>query len=243
MANPVTLTTLITRVRQRANVEGFTLSIPDTEITDALNVSLANEVYNLVRQAVGDKYYEKNITFTTSNGTNIYSLSSIGASDLVALVSVDAYLSANVTAAAPRLNCRRYMEEERNLYVSLPLGWSIGQWILYSLQGANLRFQPIPDSAYAIGVNYVPTSPVLVAGGDTWDDINGWSELAVLDVAALCLAKAKQFEAAAYFDGRRAALKEQIKAQIPMRNTEPERTHQFGRLQYGDGWEYGGGYG
>lgn len=244
MANPVTLTVLITRVRQRANLEGATAFITDAEITDHLNVSLANELYDLIRQSVGDMYYRKTVTFLTTSQTSVYSLSSVGASDLVSLLSVDAYLGPNIVATAPKLNARRYMEEERNLHVSLPLGWAQGQWILYSLTGTSITFQPIPDSAYAIGLNYVPTSPQLVSGSDTWDDINGWSELAVLDAASKCLLKANRLELAQYCDLRRAALKQEIRAVITMRNAmEPERTHMYGSRQYGDGWENGGGFG
>jgi hypothetical protein len=243
MASPVTLTTLQTRVQQRCNFEGATGFVSLAEITDCLNGSIATEVYDLIRADVSDEYYRKTVTFLTTSGTNVYTLAGIGATDFLTLRSVDAFLGANISATAPKLNCRRYLDEERNLYVSLPLGWAYGQWILYSLTGQSITFQPIPDSAYAIGINYVPVPTALVNPGDTFDDINGWSEIAVLDAASKCLAKAKQFEAAQYYDARRIAMKQEIRALISLRNSEPERTHAFGRQQWGDGWEFGGGWG
>ncbi|HEX7140047.1 MAG TPA: hypothetical protein VF219_19505 [Vicinamibacterales bacterium] len=250
MANIVTLQTLIYRVRQRVNIEyavgGNPKSITDTEIADHLNVSLANDVYDLVRQAVGDQYYRKTYTFLTVNGLSTYDLPG----DHLSLVSVDAYLGTQIGDSAPKLNCRRYMEEERNLYSSLQLGWAVGFWVLCSLYGPNqIRFQPFPTAAYAIGLNYVPTSPQL--GGsflgqpdsalryeDTWDDINGWSELAVLDAASKCALKLKQLDVAAYMDIRKDKLATKIKGLIPQRHAgEPERTHIYQRTQWGDGWE------
>ena len=239
MANPVSLTTLIARVRARANFGGATGFIPDSEITDHLNMSLAHEVYDNVRQSVGDQYYRKPYTFLT-NATQPQPDTYPLPGDFLDIISVDAFLGAIVNYQAPRINSRRYMESERNVYTFLPLGWSYGGWILYSLEGQYIRFQPTPNNAYAVCLNYCPTSPILANPGDTWDDINGWSEIAVLDAAAKCCLKANRLDMVAALDQRKERFKLEIRPLIAMRHAgEPERPNITNRAQYGDGWEHG----
>lgn len=239
--NPVTLTTLIARVRSRANIGGATLFIPDSEITDHLNGSLAIELYDLVRQSVGDQYYRKTYLFSTNPSQpdpSIYDLPG----DFAAIISVDCYLTAQTGASAPRANARRYMEEERNLYLNMPIGWSYGElgWILYSLVGNQIRLQPAPPSAMQVGLNYVPVAPKLVNPGDTWDDLNGWSEVAVLDAASKCCLKMRLADMVQLLDQKRDRLEQKIRALIPLRHAgEPERPHYFNRRNWGDGWEPG----
>jgi hypothetical protein len=243
MASPVTLSALIQQVRWRTNFGGATAWITDAEITSYLNASLAHEVYDLVRQSVGDQYYRKSFTFTTNASQpepDIYPLPG----DFLDIISVDIYLSNTVGQQQPKVNARRYMESERNIYSYLPLGWSYGGTILYSLHGpSQIRFQPPPLNVFAVRLNYQPTSPQLTNMSDTWDDINGWSEIAILDAASKCCLKANRLDMVQAYDSRKAVFKREIAILIAMRHAgEPERPNITGRNQFGDGWE-GGGWG
>jgi hypothetical protein len=244
MASPVTLGTLITRVRQRIGIEGAQ-TISDWEITDCLNVSLANELYDLVRQSVGDNYYRRSYQITTQQNVNAYDLPG----DFLSLISVDVWLSAP-TALAIKINARRYMEYERNYYQQILLGWSAGATCLYALTGQQITFQPTPITAVYVALNYVPVSPQLGGGmlpgsspavpnsyTDTWDDINGWSEIAILDAAAKCALKLNRLDIASALQQRNLMMSKKIQGLIALRQAgEPERAQMPWTAAWGDGW-------
>lgn len=245
--NPVTLATLITRVRQRYGGEGATQTITDLEISDHLNVSLANELYDLVRQSVGDQYYRRTYQFTTQQSVNSYDLPA----DFLALVSVDVWLTQPTVpgANALKINARRYMEYERNYYQQILLGWSAGASALYTLNAQQITFQPTPVSAVYIGINYVPVSPQLGGGADptdpskpasphdTWDDVNGWSEIAVLDAAAKCCLKLGRLDMVQALQLRNQMMAKKIAGLIQLRHEgEPERVNMPYQPAWGDGW-------
>ena len=247
--NLVTLRTLITRVRQRTNTEGNLTGITDLEITDCLNVSFANELYDLLRQAVGDQYYRKQFLFNTKSQQNIYDLPA----DFLSLISVDVWTQPPSVAGslAYKLNARRFMEFERNLWNNVQLGWTLGCTAMYTLNGQTVVFQPTPMQSFSVALNYVPVSPQL--GGpadptvslplaqpsnylDTWDDVNGWSELAVLDAAAKCATKLKQFDLMEACAQRRDVLSKRFQALASLRHAgEPERASFPWSPQPGDG--------
>jgi hypothetical protein len=253
VASPVSLGTLITRVRQRIGMEvaagasGTTATITDWEITDCLNVSLSNKLYDVVRQAVGDQYYRKQYIITTVASTQAYDLPG----DFLNAISVDVWLQSPSTPMTTNLkiNARRYMEYERNFYQNILLGWSEGCTVLYTLSAQQIVFQPTPITSSWIGLNYVPTSPQLGGGQspttpgtpnnytDTWDDINGWAEIAILDAAAKCALKLKQFDTMSACAQMAAAMRQDIQALIQLRHAgEPERAQFPQAVGWGDGW-------
>lgn len=73
MASNVTLATLRTRVRQRANVENSTF-VTDAEVNGLVNMAW-RRVYNEIVRAV-PYYYSTDYTITTSAGTQSYALPS-----------------------------------------------------------------------------------------------------------------------------------------------------------------------
>ena len=252
MANPVTLGTLITRVRQRCNIEGNLQGITDWEITDSLNVSLANELYDLLRQSVGDQYFRKQFLITTKLQQNTYDLPA----DFLTLISVDVWTQPPATpgSTAYKINARRYMEYERNFWNNIQLGWTMGCTAVYTLNGSSIVFQPTPTQSFSVAMNYVPVSPQLggpknVGGSvpagqaqpsnylDTWDDVNGWSEIAVLDAAAKCATKLKQYDLVSVCEARRAELYKRFSALAALRHTgEPERAQMPWTGQWNGGW-------
>lgn len=245
--NPVSLQTLITRVRQRLNAEGAVRQITDWEITDCLNVSWATELYDLVRQSVGDQYFRKTYSISTITGTQAYDLPG----DFLALISVDVWLASPGTPGATQLkvNARRYMEYERNLYQQILIGWSVGATCLYSLTGQQITFQPTPVTTLYLQLNYVPVSPQMGGGpdptgtvpmryGDVLDDIDGWAEVAVLDAAKKCAMKLKQFDLIQAINVERADLRKRILGLTQLRHAgEPERANfPQSRGGWGDGY-------
>jgi hypothetical protein len=263
MSSPVTLGTLITRGRQRTNTEGDVLGVTDLEWTDNLNVSLATEVYDLCRQAVGENYYRKPYTFSTGNSRTAYDLPA----DFLSLMSVDIYLAGTTISGAWKINARRYLEKERNLYQGVPLGWYTGAMVMYSTTGQQITFQQPSIVGWQVTLNYVPTSPKLGGGAnmngtllaptptwpqgvptqpcnytDVWDDINGWSEIAVLDAARKCALKKNRLDLVQVLAMEKERLKAQVKSLLPLRNAgEPLRPQIFGRST-GQGMG-GGGFG
>jgi hypothetical protein len=243
MASPVTLQTLITRVRQRIGIEGAQ-TISDWEITDCLNTSLASELYDTVRQAVDEQYYRRWYQITTLQGVQAYDLPA----DFLTLISVDVWLSAP-TATAIKINARRYMEYERNYYQQILLGWSAGATCLYSVNGPQIVLQPTPITAVYVALNYVPVSPQLGGGillgsspqvpnsyTDTYDDINAWSEIAVLDAAAKCALKLNRLDMVAACEARVDRMMKKIQGLISLRNAEPARAQMPWTAAWGDGW-------
>jgi hypothetical protein len=251
MANFVPIGTLITRCRQRWNGEGDTRGVSDWEICDNLNVSLATEVYDLCRSAVSENYYRKQYPITVLSGTQVYDLPS----DFLSDISVDVFL--NSTAGAPpstqqqRISARRATESERNAYAyGIVLGWYPGATVMYSIEGQLIRFLSTPLNVTQTSMNYVPVAPKLGGGAlpgsyplvpcnytDLWDDINGWSEIAVLDSARKCAFKKNRLDLAAALSSEKDRLKAQVKALLPLRNAgEPLRPNIYNRREWGDGY-------
>jgi hypothetical protein len=245
--NPVTLQVLLTRTRQRCNIEGNTLGVTDLELTDSLNSSLALEVYDLMRLAVGENYFRKPAPYVFTTGNNVMAYDLPG--DFLSLYSIDVYLAGTTPQGSWKINARRYTENERNLYQGVPLGWYTGATVLYSMNASQIIFQQPALNGWMVALNYVPVAPKLGAGpntttnldpngnptqpinyGDTWDDVNGWSEIAVLDAARKACLKLNRLDMVAVLSGEKERLKAQVKSLLPLRNAgEPLRPQIFGR--------------
>lgn len=228
MARLVTLTKLITRVRQRTDLESQTRRFTDAEITDHINEGIA-ELEDVIRGAFGQEYRRAQATFNTVNGTQLYALPA----DFLSLLSVDVQFSTNIF-----LTARPYMENERNAYKFFPIGWLYGQPIWYRLIGANISFIPVPQGVFTVFVNYMPTSPVLVNGSDAYDGVAGWEEYAVLDAAMKCLIKDEDTDIMGVLSGQKEKIKQRILDYAPERDAgQPERVKDVYRTDlYGFGW-------
>jgi len=243
LASYVSLQILTNRVLQRANLEGacdFTNASPpikfcsQQEIADLLNSSYENEVYDLLRQNVGDNYFRKLFTFTTNQGQTLYP----APQDLAAIISVDVWLGGQYPVSA-----KRYQEAQRNMLRAFPFGWNVTYPVYYQLQGSgpnsNINFLSAPNAGFQVDLNYCPTYQPLVNLTDVLDDINGWSELAVLDAASKLLIKDGQLDVAQYLDARKASLIAKVRSMGPQRHAgEPETVNMIensGRA-WGDGF-------
>lgn len=192
MAYPVTLGNIITRVRQRANVENLAQAVTDAELTDMICQSLA-EWYDMVRLTTfGGQYYRNTYNITTVGTQSVYALPS----DFLSLLSVDCFLSMGAGSQNMVRSARPYQEENRNIFKYWPVGgWLISNPIYYQLQGPNISFIPTPQSAFMVALNYTPVAPRLVsADADSFDSVNGWDEWIVIDVAIKVLQKMNKAE-------------------------------------------------
>jgi hypothetical protein len=232
---PVSLATLLTRTRQRSNLEGTTAGgfLPDAELIDSINGSIA-DWYDLVRGSTwGGQWFRVPWNFTTVANTSAYALPGNCAS----VISIDAQLSPSLTP----ISCLRYQEEQRNWFKLLQIyGWFVNQAVWYQLQGPNVNFAPVPQSAFAITINYVPTAPQLSSYDDTFDSINGWDEWIVLDAGIKCLIKDGQLDMIQELKAQRESQRARIAAAAPQRDlNQSEGVHETGRWTgYGDDWSY-----
>lgn len=200
MARSVSLTTLLTRVRQRADIENATARFTDAEITDHINEAIA-EFYDVVRASWGEDYFRSSFPITTVSGQLVYSLPA----DFLSLISVDVMLGSLAVASG-----RPFMENERNWLRSFPTAlWIVGDRFYYRLAASNITLQTAP-SGYSISLNYIPTPPKLATGGDTVDGIAGWEEYVVLDAAIKCMLKDQDMEMVAALEQRKAGIKARI---------------------------------
>lgn len=193
MAAPVTLQTLIQEVRRRADIESATQYITDAEITQYLNRSAARW-YDLLVEKFGDNYFRKvpSPSFTLVANQQDYPLATaLGATDFYKLTGVDLVID-----SLRRITLRRLMDDERNIYQNLFVtSWNYNGVanVRYEIVDQYLRFYPMPVlGGYSIIVHYIPIAPTLVNLTDTWDSINQWSELFVIDAARKCATKEQQ---------------------------------------------------
>jgi hypothetical protein len=237
MSQNVTLATIRTRVRQRADIEGATARHTDAEINDQINES-NTEFRDLLRSAFGQSYERAAQTFTTVAGTAQYALPS----DFLSLVSVDIFLGNSPSGV--KYSATPFLESERNRYAGFG-AWSIfGRPVSYHLFGQNLTFIPTPSAAVLVQLNYTPTTPKLVNDGDTCDEVNGWIEYVVLDAAIKSLLKDEGYEKIQVLEGRKAAIRERIIEMATERDSgQPSRVNdvQPGGSGYSDG--LGGDFG
>lgn len=242
MANGiVTLSDLITLVRQEANMEN-TQFVTDSELTTYISNSY-KELYDLLIGAYGEDYYVAtpvNITTTTSttyplpNGT-LYS----AAPSFYKLLGVDYQTSANDPNGYVTL--RTFAFGDRNKF-STPNFVAFNGYInlRYRLQGNNLYLSPTPTSGQTIRVWYIPRPTTLATGADTVDGVSGWEEYIVIDAAIKCLNKEESD--VTVLMARKAAMKARIEGMAANRDAgNPGRTVDIYGGEYGD--EGGGGYG
>lgn len=219
MARSVSLTTLITRVRQRVDIEAASAMarFPDAELTDNLNESLA-ELYDLIREAWGQEYFRATSpVINTVAGTSLYSLPA----DFLSLISVDVMINGQLA-----VNARRFNEKQANALRAIPFGpvqWNMYTPIYYRPRASNIEFLPTPNGVYQIFLNYIPTPTRLVSGGDTFDGIGGWEEYAVLDAAIKAMKKDNDYETVGSLEQSKAAMADRIRRMAPQRDAgEPE---------------------
>lgn len=141
MARTFTLGTLVTRAKQRADMENATF-IADAEWKGIVSSAYA-ELFSLLA-ASGLRYFESVDTVTT-DGSAAYALPA----DFLSSIGVD-YV---VNAQGSRRQLEELMAQERNLYTGAS---SSGEAVAYSLVGTDLTFYPTPPTSQDYEHRYIP---------------------------------------------------------------------------------------
>lgn len=173
----VTLATLRTRARQRADMEnsGF---ISDSELNSIINASYA-ELYDLLVSKYGEDYFVADaFTITTISNMETYSLPS----DFYKLLGVDFKLDASNWASLQKFDF-----SDRNLYQSGST--QLINILKYRIFGSNLKITPIPSAGEILRVWYIPLPTTLASDSDSFSGINGFEEYVVIDAAIKMLTK------------------------------------------------------
>lgn len=176
MAN--TLAEIRTLAKDRANMEGSDF-IADPIWDSFINASLA-ELHDLLVAVYADDYYLNEQDFTTTNGVKSYSLPA----DFYKVRGVDALLSGTW------VNLHKYNWNKRNQDTTdNQLIFHALSNLRYRVMGSNLIFSRLPDTNTQCKLWYTPKSVVLVNDTDTFEDINGYLEYVIIDVAIKALVK------------------------------------------------------
>jgi hypothetical protein len=213
----ITVSSLITSARQRANKERSNF------VTDSEILSLVDRAYK------ADAY-----DFTVTGGVKDYPLPS----NFYKLLGVDMYIDADRF-----VTLRQFMFQERNKYRFNMITPTIPTQIMqYHILGTDLRFMPTPTSQTQMRLWYVPRAKNLTTsstpGADEINAINGqngWEDFIITTAAIYILVKEESDISGLM------AIKEELKQRVLSigvnRNTaEPERIYDVGAIA--DNWRY-----
>lgn len=179
MARTVTLSSLRSQVRQRADMVNSTF-VSDAEVNQYINNSVA-ELYDILIQKFGNEYNITSSNITTVAGTDTYNLPS----DFYKLVGVDLLVS-----GTDYVSLLPFMFIERNRWNGTTARTAFGvSGLRYHLIGSTVRFVPMPDAAQTIKLWYIPYISELGNDAATLDGVNGYEEYVIIDAAIKCLQK------------------------------------------------------
>jgi hypothetical protein len=171
----VTLTTLVARVRERADmpVAGF-VADSATSLWAFINEAHA-KLHGMLVDALGEEYASSSQAFTTVANQSDYALPAT----FYKLYGVD------LDYHGLMRSLRRYNRAERNLYRELHPEYVPR----YSLVGGSLRLYPAPAAGLTGAILYAPEATTLASGSDTVTYPNGWERFIVIDAAIQVLLK------------------------------------------------------
>ena len=228
MASPVSLATLIARVRNRANLENFAGVVSDSNIIDLLNEEIQEMMDEQVAQR-GMEYFRSQISFNTVPNQSAYPLPT----DFYELISMDVFV-----APQQVLTARPYMEFERNRFRWYP-GWVTWLPVFFRMLGTatisgpaltpgTINFIPAPSMIAQFTLNYIPCfQPFALDGSqnnNVIDGVNGWEGMAVWGAVASALEKLEQDSS--YAQAKKEQFRERIQAMAGDRHAgDPERIH------------------
>lgn len=239
MANAVTLTTMIARVRSVANFEYPSASglVTDAEITQWLNDAI-RELYDKLIRARGEDYYAVHSEQTMVVGQTDYDIVGVPPAEqtlpqlfyrMLEVVVDDGSHAVRI----PRFQSGEYADMRDRALRSNASCPSAMQWRLTrttrtdgetAVVADQVQFQPAPGTAWTLRCYYIPTFVDLGAAGDgtdSFDGINGWEEWAVLTAAVKCLAKEESDPSALL--ALRADLDARIARMADRDDSEPRR--------------------
>ena len=181
MAN-VTIATLMSRSRQRADMENNNF-VQDAELVTYINAGIS-ELQDILVQEYGEDYYVISKDFDTVSGVGTYYINDstqsndLAITDFYKLRGVDAKINGTDYFTIGSFNFN-----ERNLYQNS------GSWSLlglsnvrYRLVGNTIKFSPQPAGVTTARIWYIPQAVQFASSTDVatkWDDLNGYAEYVV----------------------------------------------------------------
>jgi hypothetical protein len=166
----VSLVSMRARVVDRADALGY-LSLSDATdkayIDAILNSALAR-LHDTLTQAFEDYQLTISGAIVVSSPASTFTLSSASITNLLKLRSLERLLSSGRYEDVPSISVT-----ERNR----------AQKLGYFLVGSTVHLFPASQAPNSYRLWYTPTFTALVNDGDTYEAINGWEELAVVDAA------------------------------------------------------------
>lgn len=247
MATTMTLSQLMTAVRQRADMvpSGYTAALTGSNffVTEPELISYINqsyfELYDLLVGAFGNNYYVASPFAITTDGTNyLFALPT----DFYKLLGVDLSMSGGTTGTW--ISLRAFEFAERNRYTMPNFQVVYGRTNLrYRLNGSNLWLTPMPAAGQSLQLWYIPRMTQLAALSDTADGISGWTEYVIVDAAIKCLAKEESD--VSILGAQKAGLVRRIESMAENRDAGPPPRvvdNQASDFMWQDGWpNYGSG--
>lgn len=225
MARSATLQQLINDALLRADMVGALGGrISNPEIVRYINQGITRLYEQLCLSS--QDYYLSQWTVNTANGTDTYPLPG----DFFWLRGIDINLGGQQYFPA-----RRFNWEERDAYKLQGTGWYWDQPVWYDLRGTNIVVLPAPQGVYQLIGWYYPNAPQLAAPDDTFDGVNGWEELIVLDAAIKMLVREESWDAVDRLQGQYAEQLDRVQRMSPKRNAgQPPRVTDIfrGRTPY-----------
>lgn len=184
MAQP-TLTELITRVRQKADMENDGNFISDSEITHLLNDSI-KMLWSILIDGTNGSLFSKNapVLVVLHSGTPaVYQLPNDHYKLVDVAITTGSYFLRSIEA-----DPQDYSQLVSQAYNGVAFTQHILQY--NSLQDRfELTLFPEPPSTESIAVRYIPVAPVLSVSTDQLNLPSDWHMWAVLDAAVQCLIK------------------------------------------------------
>jgi hypothetical protein len=171
----VTLASLITQTRQRADIEGSQV-VTDSELTGYINSSI-KELYDILVSTYED-YYLSETTVTVTTGDSITL-----PTDFYKLRGLD-YVEGSVYYPVLPFKFSQRNQQNVELFSATPAVKS-----RYRVQGSVIKLVPAAAAAGAYRVWYIPRATELSLTTDTFDGINGWEEFVIVDAAIKCMVK------------------------------------------------------
>lgn len=198
MARKVTVTRMMTRARERADMvnSGF---ITDSELRGYISSSYT-ELYELLIQS-GLIYFNPQTENIVADGSESYPLPD----DYYGTMRVDYQWSSNYWT-----ELFEYLEPERTMFENVFSGGATGYATHWSVQGGNLVLLPAPSGG-TYRHRYIPAPADLEIGNAdqvTIDGVGGWEEWVIVDAARKMLAKEES--STAHLERDLARLKERI---------------------------------
>lgn len=173
----VTLATLRTRVRERADMVGSSFVGDTATGLDSWINEGHQKLHGMLVEAMGEEYVSTSTALNTVAGTSTYALPA----GFYKLYGIDLTYQGDTYALQPYMRAERaaYQQEE----------WTLRGPPRYSLVGGNLKLQPTPQSVMAGTIFYAPEATVLASGTDAVNYPNGWEKYVVLYAAIQALLK------------------------------------------------------